>query len=97
VADFSARLTLGNKSYPGRVENLSDDGICLLVPPSLPPLHSCMGSECSIEFSHPSGEKMNINCRVKYMYKTPPHGITNSMIMEVSDPSVQYKKLLKSL
>lgn len=97
LAEFNARLTFGSKSYHGRVENLSDDDICLLVSPAMPSGESFKGLECMLEFNNPSGEKMNLNCTVKCTYKTPPHGITNSMIMEVKEPSVQYKKLLQTL
>jgi hypothetical protein len=94
LVDFSARLTVGNQSYPSRIENISNEDIGLLVSQSMPLNQSFKGSECRLEFSKPSGEKMNINCTVKCVYKTPPHGITNSMIMEVKDPSAQYKELL---
>ena len=97
LVDFSARLTVDNKSYPSRIENISNEDVCLLVSQSMPLNKTHKGSECTLEFSNPSGEKMNLNCTVKCMYKTPPHGITNSMIMEVKDPSAQYKKLLNTL
>jgi hypothetical protein len=97
LVDFNARLIFGNKSYPSYIENLSNEDICLLVSQSIPLNKSFKGSECTLEFSNPSGEKMNLNCTVKCMYKTPPFGLTNSMVMEVNGPSAQYKKLLDAL
>jgi len=63
----------------------------------MPASESFKGSDCTLEFSNPSGEKMNLNGTVKCTYKTPPHGLTNSMIMEVKEPSAEYKKLLNTL
>jgi len=97
LVDFSARVILGNNAYPSRIENLSNEDVCLLVPSSMPTNESFKGSECTLEFSNPSGEKMNLNCTVKCTYKTPPHGLTNSVVMEVKEPSAQYKKLLETL
>jgi hypothetical protein len=97
LVDFSARLTLADKSYPGRIENVSNEDVSLLVSPSIPSSKSLKGLECRLEFSHPSGEKIHLNCTVKCMYRTPPHGLTNSMVMEVKEPSAQYKKLLDTL
>jgi hypothetical protein len=97
LVDLKAKLTLGNRCYPGRIENLSDNDICLLASSSIPSHESCQGAECTLEFSHPSGEVLNLNCTVKCSYKTPPHGLTNSMIMNVTDPPTQYQELLKTL
>ncbi len=97
IVTFKARLILGDKSYPGYIENITEDDIYLLVSPLIPLNQSGQGFAFTLEFSPPSGEMLNLNCRLKWSYRTPPHGLTKSMGIEVTDPSLQYINFFRSL
>jgi len=97
IVTFKARLILGDKSYPGYIENLTEGDIYLLASPLIPLTQSAPGVAFTLEFSPPSGEMFNLNCRLKWSYITPPHGLTKSMGIEVADPSLQYINFFRSL
>lgn len=97
IVTFRARLILGDKSYPGYIENLTEDDMYLLASPFIPLTQSAPGSAFMLEFSSPSGEMLNLNCRLKWSYRTPPHGLTKSLGIKVADPSPQYINFFKSL
>lgn len=97
IVDFKAKVILGNDSYPGNIKNISEDDIFLVASPIIPSNKVVQGSELKLRFSSSSSETFDLNCKIKCSYKTPPHGMTNSMIIEVSDPSMQYKNFLRTL
>ena len=97
IVTFKARLILDDKSYPGYIENLTEGDMYLLASPLIPLTQSAPGSAFTLEFSPPSGEMFNLNCRLKWFYRTPPHGLTKSLGIEVTDPSLQYINFFRSL
>jgi hypothetical protein len=53
-----------------------------------------------LKFQIPSGETLNLNCEVIWLYtkKTPPPGFKqNNIGMEIIDPPLKYKEFFKTL
>jgi len=97
IVTFKARLILDDKSYPGYIENLTEGDMYLLASPLIPLTQSAPGAVFTLEFSPPSGEIFNLDCILKWSYRTPPYGLTKSIGIEVTDPSLQYINFFRSL
>jgi hypothetical protein len=106
IVALKAEIVSGGKSYAGVIENLSEDGIYIITTPSKSSIDFALGTTVELKFQPPSepkdilrssGETINLHCKVIWSYKTPPHGLTHSIGMEIINPSPEYKELLKTL
>ncbi|TNF54847.1 PilZ domain-containing protein [bacterium] len=80
------------------IENMSESGICMITAPSTHSVSFHPGSEVVLKLEFSTGETLDINCRVVWSYqKTPPDGLTNSVGMEIIEPPLKYKELIKTL
>ena len=52
---------------------------------------------CIVKFQPLFEEALRLQCKIKWSYKTPPHGLTNSIGMEVIHPHPTYGEFLKKL
>ena len=89
-------LVADSEIYPGFVETVSEEDIYLLVPPIMPDVDSAPGSSFKLVITPASGESVNLDCRVKWSYKTPPNGLLN-IVAEVTDSLPTLKTLYRSL
>lgn len=96
LVKFKAELISKTTRCPGFIESLSKKDIYFLTSHDLPETDCCPESPIELKFARPDGEMLNINCKVKWAYKTPPIGLTN-IVAEVIEPFPKYQKLLKSL
>ena len=97
IVSLEAELLFRDDHIACSIENISEVGIYLITSYSkavtdLPP-----GTSLELTVKFPNGESQHLNCKVKWQYKTPPHGVTNSMGMEIVDPPHSYMESLKSL
>jgi hypothetical protein len=93
IVNLKARLSSDSICCDGFIENLSEDNICCTTTArNLAP-----GTEFNVKFQPETGEAMHLNCRLKWSYEIPPHGITNSIGMEILNQPVQYKTFLENL
>jgi hypothetical protein len=97
IVTLKAEIVSGDKSYAGVVENISEEGIYVITTPSKNPMDFTHGTMVELKFQLHSGEGMNLHCKVIWAYKTPPHGLTNSIGVEIIEPPAQYKEFLKTL
>ena len=95
--DFKAELLYDGKNYAGLVENISENGLYVIAHPLNKAIDFHSGTELNLKFQLSSGEIVNLPCKVKWSYKTPPHGLTFSIGTEIMEPSQEYKEYLKSL
>jgi len=93
---LDAELILNNTAYKGFVENLSEDGIYVITAPTKANVNFNPGDVIGLKFRLPSGEIFDMNCKIIWSYKTPPHGLTNSIGMEIIDPPQKYIQILES-
>ncbi len=93
IVALKAEFCCGSFCCNGFIENLSENNIsCTTTEKNLSP-----GTEFQVRFQSDSGEALNLNCKLKWSYETPPHGITNSIGMEILHQPTQYKTFLESL
>jgi hypothetical protein len=50
-----------------------------------------------LRFTHPSGEAIDIEGRLKSSFMTPPYGITRNIVVSLDNPPDRYVNLLNSL
>jgi hypothetical protein len=93
IVNLKAEFSCGSFCCDGFIENLSEHNICCTTTAkNLSP-----GTEFQVKFQPDAGEALNLDCRLKWSYDTPPHGITNSIGMEILNQPKQYKTFLESL
>ena len=97
IVDLPAEIIWGDRRYAGSIENLSAEGAYVVTAPlksqsGIPP-----DTIIEMRIHLPSGERLNLNCKIKWSYLTPPHGYTNSVGLEILDPPQAYKEYLKAL
>ncbi len=97
IVNIRAEIVCGDKRYASTIENLSTEGAYVVTGPVKSSRDFAPDSMFQLIFRFPSGEKLNLNCVVKWSYQTPPHGLTNSIGLEIVDPPLTFKELLKSL
>ncbi len=98
ILSLEAELISGDTSYDGLIGNISEDGIYMRTMPTKTSIDTFTpGTNFELKFQLPSEEKLSLHCIVKWSHKTPPHGLTYSMGMEIIDPPPEYKKFLETL
>ncbi len=84
-------------SYAGIVENISEKDLYMIVNPSRTLIDFTSGTKLELKFQLSSGESLDLPCQVKWSYKTPPHGLTYSMGMEILKQSPEYIDFFSAL
>lgn len=97
IVSLEAELVFGDVHIAGNIENLSEEGIYLITASSKSFPDYTPDTLFELRFRRPSGDIQHLNCRIKWLYKTPPHGLTNSIGMEIVGPAASYKEFLKTL
>ncbi len=97
ILTLQAELVAGDMRYACFIENLSEEGVYITIAQSKPPVDFNSDTPFELRFRFPSGKKLNLNCRVKWSYLTPPHGYTNSVGLEIMNPPLLYTEILKTL
>jgi hypothetical protein len=86
VIGLKAEIISDDIHYEGVIENLSEDGICVITVPTENTIDFAPGAILQIKFQFLSEETLNLRCKVKWSCKTPPHGLTQKIGMEIIDP-----------
>ncbi|HDO25044.1 MAG TPA: PilZ domain-containing protein [Nitrospirae bacterium] len=97
VISSEAELVMDNGNYTGIIANVSEEGIFII-------LHATPGIDpgfarekpVKLKFRLPSGEKLILNCKVKWFYKATTHS-TLSIGMQITEPPLEYREFLKTL
>jgi len=97
IVTLKAEIVSCGKSYAGFIENISEDGIYMITAPTETEISFLTGTTLGLKFQLPSGGTQNLHCKVMWSYKTPPHGLTHSIGMEIINPPPEYKEFLKTL
>jgi hypothetical protein len=97
IVSLPAEVTAGNVHIAASIENLSDAGVYLITAPSDEPLNLETDTAVELSFILPSLEKINLNCKVRWSYRTPPHRLTNSVGLEIINPSPEFRESLDTL
>jgi hypothetical protein len=96
---LAAKLVSGGKSYAGIIGDLSKNSIYMRSVLTKTAIDFNPETTLELKFQPPSGETLNLHCEALWLhlYKTPSHGLTNSMCLRIIDPSPKYKEFLQTL
>jgi hypothetical protein len=97
ILNLAGEIIIQGAHYASSIENLSEDGAYIITTPADKTASFSSDTELDLKFNFPSGEPQLLHCKVKWSYLTPPHGFTNSIGLEIIDPPLEYKGLLRSL
>jgi len=120
TVSLEAEIVLEGKSYSGFIENISESGIKWYQHAEVLENTSeygiskrvtdnfTTGTALKLKFRLPSGEKVNLQCRVKWIYKTPsddlskkpgldPNPEFTAMGMEITAPTSEYNDFIKMM
>jgi hypothetical protein len=96
IVSLKAELISDGVNYAGFIENLSENGLFVTTTPTKTTIVFTPEAPCAIKFQLPSGETLNLPCKIIWAYRTPPHGITNSIGLEIIDQHQKYIEFLKT-
>lgn len=97
TVSFVAEFTLNGKNRSGFINNLSKNGLLMKASAMIDLKALTSGEIFDLQFKPPSGEILRLNCKVKWLHKNPPLGLTNSFGIEIIDPPPAYQEFLKTL
>ena len=97
IVELPVELAFNDRKCPGRIENLSPEGAYIIAKPTEPAAAFTPGSPVDLRFQFPSGEKVHLQCRIKWSYPTPPHGYTHNVGVEIIEPPAAYSDALQAL
>jgi len=97
IVRIKAEVVLeGNKSA-GLIENVSESGIYLVTAPSKQATEFSIGKSANVSFIGSSGAIIDLHCNIIWEYKTPPHGLTQSVGMEIKTSSQEFTDFYNGL
>jgi len=97
IIRLEAERISGDSNHGVFIENLSETGIYMITAPARKEIDYTPGMMVDLKFHLKSDETLNLNCKVIWSYKTPPHGITNSVGLEIIDPPLKYLEFVRTL
>ncbi|MEF9475233.1 MAG: PilZ domain-containing protein [Candidatus Mariimomonas ferrooxydans] len=97
LVSLEAELIIGSKRYKVEIENLSKYGACIITKPAKTTVEISPGTQVDLEFNHPSGETVHLNCEVKWssIGSTLSNEFTNSVGLEIIDPPDIFTELVQ--
>jgi len=97
LVSLEAELIVGSKRYKVEIENLSKYGACIITEPVNSPVEIPPGAQVELEFNHPSGETVHLNCEIKWssINSTLSNEFTNSAGLEIIDPPDIFTELVQ--
>ncbi len=84
---FKVDLISEGSKHTGEVENLSEDGACILTLPAEVQFEPEPESELDVMFHVFSEESLQFRCRIKWVKKNSSHGLTKTVGIEIIDPA----------
>lgn len=97
IVRLKAVLTFEDISYVGMIENISENGFYMISLPIKNQIEFSPGSIHEMRIRTESGTSLFLHCKVQWAYKTPPYGVTNSVGMEILNPTPAYTEFLSTL
>ncbi len=96
---LEAELVTGSKNFPCVIENISESGLYMITA-SKKNVTSFIPEEIfNLKFQTTSGKETSLHCEVRWVHinKTPIHGLTYRMGMEIIKRAPVYKEFLDNL
>ena len=99
VGPFEAVLECDGVNYAGVVENVGKHGLHMITVSKNHVASFIPEVVYKLEFKTPSDEKAWVKCEIRWVHinKTPFHGFTYRMGMEIMECSSSYNQILNSI
>ncbi|MBI4825625.1 MAG: PilZ domain-containing protein [Nitrospirae bacterium] len=97
AVNYKAEFAYDNMHYPGVIVNLSENSLYMISFPTNSPIRLAPGTRLQVKLDPPYQEPICLQCQVIWSYKTPPHGLTHSIGMEIVNAFPNYQNFLKDL
>lgn len=97
IVSIKAELEHDRAMYTGLAGSVSENSIYLITSPSKASKNFDPGTLFELKLQLSSEETLSINCKVIWSYRTPPHGLTNSIGVEVAEQQQTYQDFFESL
>ena len=98
---LSTDLIVSDKSYSGRITNISSSGVGMYIDSTFQEgiINYDIKSLLTLELRSPFGEHISLNCKVKWLriYERLSDGITTRMGLEIIDPPPNFIRLFENL
>ncbi len=93
---LNAKVISDGKSYEGIIGNVSEEGLAYTITTFIQVERDFTPQKTiDIVFRLPSGEKLNLNCEVRWYLKPSPNNNTIILGMKILAPPPEYKKWIK--
>ncbi len=79
--------------YEGEIENLSEDGACILVFAAAVPVDFRSGDIYEMHFYSSPDETLTCQCRIQWAKKATSHGLTSRVGIAIIDPPWDKSKI----
>jgi hypothetical protein len=97
TVSLDAEIISGSMTCTGYIDNISVNGMYMRTSPAQTSIDVTPGTIFEMKLHHVPGETLNLNCRVLWSYKNPPHGLTYNIGMEIIEPPQEYKAFIETL
>ena len=96
--DFKAKIISDGETYPGFIQNVSEDGIGYLIESVLEVDRDFAPKKMlQINLQIPSGETLNLKCEIIWCSRKTPHDKNATIGVKIIKPPQKYKKFVKKL
>jgi hypothetical protein len=99
---MDAELIFKDISYTVKIQNLSENGILVKSSITKTARDFMPGNSHNLKFQLPSGESINLNCKIKWLYSAALYKISidkllNSIGIEIIEAPIEYKAFVETL
>lgn len=96
--NLKAERISGSGSHAVFIENISEQGILMVVPHSTESRKFHPGTDVDLKLRLSSGKAIDLTCKVRWScLENPPDGVTDSIGLEVIDPPLPYRNFVRVL
>ncbi len=95
--NMSANLLASGEHHTVTINNLSIKGVSITTRPMTSSRAFSKEKLFQLKFKTLKGSSMDLQCRVKWSFKTPPVGLTDIMGLEIVNPPAEFETYFRTL
>jgi hypothetical protein len=97
LKEFEAQLILNRERYDVIIENFSANGMKVRTEHTNSDVNFLPDEIIDLEFQIPSGEMLNLNCKLIWSSKMSSDSLIHDMGLKINEASPMYEEFYKSL
>jgi hypothetical protein len=97
LKEFKAQLILNKERYDVVIENFADNGMKVRTEATNNNVNFLPDEIVDLEFEIPSGEMLNLNCKLIWSSKMSPDSLMQDIGLKINETSPMYEEFFKSL